>query len=551
MNTHGKSRSVFEQSLPIVAAALGRLCGVKIQFGYSTPATDGETIYMPLMPSIDEDTERQTLGTLCHECGHVRFTDMKAGGRKPTTFEHAIDNALEDVRIEREMGRLYLGAESLFRATHEPQVKSLSTKDLTDDRSLIVLFVLTHAHVKVSGREWMGEFLTKLTVLMHDRFGQELTDALGALALEVKDAKSTEDVMAIRKKMMALFKRYAIQPPKASGTSTDKAQAESGNDATADNQSQTQSGEMTSGTGTPSGEPMFDERVSQLLRRDPVEVFNPLDISGSFKRIKSKPESRMLTFDVTGQRRPAKGDADRGKRRLQLARSDSTVLRLALHGLVQAKAHVGRQIAKSGRRLSFTHLSRLALGDARVFEKRAEKKAPNTAVHVLLDLSGSMGLKGGDLATRASLGLVMALEGIRGVNPGFTVYPGTACGVSDLSSCCVLPHGHKTFELKPDELGGIESWGGTPTVQALTAAGLSLAACKEERKFVILMTDGRVCETACRQLIEELEASGIRTFGIQIGEDRNLSAVIPDAALVNDIGELKEVLFGFAKTILL
>ena len=62
------------------------------------------------------------------------------------------------------------------------------------------------------------------------------------------------------------------------------------------------------------------------------------------------------------------------------------------------------------------------VSDARVFEQRTERQAPNSAVHVLLDMSGSMGLAGGDLAVRSSLGLVLGLEGIGGVNSALTVF---------------------------------------------------------------------------------------------------------------------------------
>lgn len=135
-----KPRSVFEQSLPIVAAALGRLCGVAIEFGGQVPATDGKTIYMPMPETMTEEDELKVLGILCHEAGHVRLTDFGNVGQKLTALERAIDNALEDCRIEMAMSRLYPGAESLFERAHACKVQELAGWKTFDEQTLVPLF---------------------------------------------------------------------------------------------------------------------------------------------------------------------------------------------------------------------------------------------------------------------------------------------------------------------------------------------------------------------------------------------------------------------------
>ena len=47
MTTVSTNASTFSASLPIVAAALGRSCGVTVEFGASVPCTDGKTIRLP------------------------------------------------------------------------------------------------------------------------------------------------------------------------------------------------------------------------------------------------------------------------------------------------------------------------------------------------------------------------------------------------------------------------------------------------------------------------------------------------------------------------
>lgn len=535
-----KPRSVFEQSLPIVAAALGRLCGVAIEFGGQVPATDGKTIYMPMPETMTEEDELKVLGILCHEAGHVRLTDFGNVGQKLTHLERAIDNALEDCRVEMAMSRLYPGAESLFERAHASKVQELVSWETIDEQTLVPLFLLAISEERLLYRKWLTPLTTKLLGHMQRTIGKTVTEKLIALALEVRDAKSTQDVVAIRKRIMRLLKREAVrQESSAKAPASDK-----------DASSETGKTEQSSGLSNGSNE-SSDTALERLLRPTLKPVVNPLDISGTFKRLRTDESVPGLKVDLTGRIRPAPAKEDVGLERLARARKDSVALRLALRGLVQAKARCAKCITDRGRRFSTTHLCRLVVSDARVFEERMERQAPNTAVHVLLDMSGSMGVAGGDLAVRASLGLVLGLEGIRGVNPALSVFPGAACGHAQQVICTVLKHGERLTQVTPGQIGAISSWGGTPIQQALQAAGFALAACREAKKALILITDGRVSVQATAPLIEDLKRVGIRVFGIQIGDINDLNGLPIDSAHISNVVELQQVLFGFAKKLLL
>lgn len=535
-----KPRSVFEQSLPIVAAALGRLCGVAIEFGGQVPATDGKTIYMPMPETMTEEDELKVLGILCHEAGHVRLTDFGNVGQKLTHLERAIDNALEDCRVEMAMSRLYPGAESLFEKAHASKVQELVSWETIDEQTLVPLFLLAISEERLLYRKWLTPLTTKLLGHMQRTIGKTVTEKLIALALEVRDAKSTQDVVAIRKRIMRLLKREAVrQESSAKAPASDK-----------DASSETGKIEQSSGSSNGANE-SSDTALERLLRPTLKPVVNPLDISGSFQRLQADESVPGLKVDLTGRIRPLPAKEDVGLERLARARKDSVALRLALRGLVQAKARCAKCITDRGRRFSTTHLCRLVVSDARVFEQRTERQEPNSAVHVLLDMSGSMGVAGGDLAVRSSLGLVLGLEGIRGVNPALTVFPGAACGHAQQAICTVLKHGERLTQVTPGQIGAISSWGGTPLQQALQAAGFALAACREAKKALILITDGRVSVQATAQLIEDLKRAGIRVFGIQIGDINDLNGLSIDSAHISNVGELQQVLFGFAKKLLL
>lgn len=545
-----KPRSVFEQSLPIVAAALGRLCGVAIEFGGQVPATDGKTIYMPMPETMAVEDELKVLGILCHEAGHVRLTDFGNVGQKLTHLERAIDNALEDCRVEMAMSRLYPGAESLFERAHASKVQELVSWETIDEQTLVPLFLLAISEERLLYRKWLTPLTTKLLGHMQRTFGKTVTEKLIALALEVRDAKSTQDVVAIRKRIMRLLKREAVRQELSQSKTESDDSSEAAPALDKDTSSDNGKTEQSSGSSNGSNE-SSDTALERLLKPTLKPVVNPLDISGNFKRLQADESVPGLKVDLTGRIRPRPAKEDVGLERLARARKDSVALRLALRGLVQAKARCGRRITDRGRRFSTTHLCRLVVSDARVFEQRTERQAPNTAVHVLLDMSGSMGVAGGDLAVRASLGLVLGLEGIRGVNPALSVFPGAACGHAQQAICMVLKHGERLTQVTPGQIGVISSWGGTPLQQALQAAGFALAACREAKKALILITDGRVSVQATTQLIEDLKRAGIRVFGIQIGDINDLNGLSIDSAHISNVGELQQVLFGFAKKLLL
>lgn len=553
MNTHHyakKPLSVFELSLPIVAAALGRLCGIAIEFGSQVPATDGKTIWMPFPKRMTEAEERKTLGILCHEAGHVRLTDFEDIGQKLSPLESAIDNALEDCRIEAAMGRLYPGAESLFKAAHAAKVKEIAKWKKFDEQTLVPLFLLAVSEERLLYRDWLGPLTARLTEHMHRMFGKDLTERITALALEVKDAKSTSDVAAIRRRIMRLFKREASQ--QESSQTKEESGGSSSTTPTNDKDHSSENGktEQPSGPSSETGQ-CSETALERLLKPTKNPVVNPLDISGNFKQLQPDDGVPGLTIDFSGRIRPVPSNEATGVERLKRARQDSVALRLALRGLVQAQARVGHRISDRGRRFSTSHLCRLVVSDARVFREQSDRQAPNAAIHILLDMSGSMGLDGGDLAVRSSLGLVMGLEGIRGVNPALTVFPGAACGHNEQAVCTVLRHGEKLAKVTPGQVGAISSWGGTPLQEALQAGGFALAGCRQAKKALILITDGRVGNKANQKVIDELVSAGIHVLGIQIGDVDDLQNLSIESAHIRNVKDLQGALFSFAKKLLL
>ncbi len=224
---------------------------------------------------------------------------------------------------------------------------------------------------------------------------------------------------------------------------------------------------------------------------------------------------------------------------IESAQSATKVLATRLSGLLQtqtlSRTHTGRRGRVDGNRLH-----RLAAENPRVFKQAAAKQSINTAVHILLDCSGSMD-NCMSLANSACYSVASALHRIRGVNVGVTAFPGEwdyeeRCTVSP-----ILKHGqrmHTRF--------AATAHGSTPMGEALWWICQQMMALKEDRKIILVLTDGY---PDSRQNTEAaLDAAhnlGFETIGIGIGEHGSfISTFIENSRVINDIQELAPAMFG-------
>lgn len=232
--------------------------------------------------------------------------------------------------------------------------------------------------------------------------------------------------------------------------------------------------------------------------------------------------------------------------------SDSGKIRASLQGLVQS-SRCDRSVNKrSGNRIDGRKLSRLIQGDSRVFECRSHKQVPNTAIHLLVDCSGSMnGIYSTDLnrrliqlAIESAMALALALEGISGVNPAVTRFP---FGDSD-DVVPLLKHGQK---VRPNASAfSAVTNGSTPLHAALWYAASSVIATREERKVIMVLTDGQPDdECAAKAVIKRCESSRIELVGVGICFDT--SHLFDQSICINNVSELRSEMFRISRNLLL
>ncbi|WP_256360233.1 VWA domain-containing protein [Methylomonas koyamae] len=240
---------------------------------------------------------------------------------------------------------------------------------------------------------------------------------------------------------------------------------------------------------------------------------------------------------------------------LRKVQSESGKIRAALQGLVQSQTLNRSQHACRGRRMDGKRLHRLSVGETKVFQRQQAKSAPNTAIHLLLDKSESMGYQVTDsqgqpigsrmpIALEATLALALAFEGIPGVNPGVTAFPGR----QDDSVFRLLEHDQRVYARTG--AFSLAATGSTPMTEAIWFGAASLLRCREPRKVLMVMTDGQPNDTlSTLELLQRCRDSGIETVGVGLGLD--VSHLFPVAITINELSELRAQLFELSKAVLL
>lgn len=215
----------------------------------------------------------------------------------------------------------------------------------------------------------------------------------------------------------------------------------------------------------------------------------------------------------------------------------SAGIRQQLYGLVQASQRKADTQSRSGNRIRASRLARVRAGETKVFNKPAEKVMPNTAVHILVDMSGSMGNARNtkadyEIAREAALAISLALESIPGVNPAVSFFgPGVVQSA--------LRHGERVNAKR----FGVNAGGSTPMAEALWYAGFELSKCKEQRKLVICITDGEPDNAgAVLDVLKLYKKSDVETIGIGIGTDL-VKRYFQDSIVIDAAADLRKTLF--------
>lgn len=276
----------------------------------------------------------------------------------------------------------------------------------------------------------------------------------------------------------------------------------------------------------------------------------------------------------------------------QAVAKSTGVLQKDLRRLIAARSQVQRVPGMRRGRLHGPNLHRILSGDDRVFTRREEAQSLNTAISLVVDCSGSMSGAPLKLATEAAyaLGNVLHRLGIQFECLGFTddsscsntrgpsyqkeVAAADAVAKIIRSVPIVMPK-YKTFEERWTQpvqrrFAHVYNGGGhrpgfrmgsTPEGCGMEFAARRLIARKEQRKIMIVMTDGEpggqvynprgmndhwAYKRQSAEMVKAIEAAGVDLIGVGI-QHAGPQGYYTNSIVIDSLEEMPAQLIGLLK----
>ena len=546
----------LKNALPIVAAAYGEKFGVKVLIQGQDAFTDGERIVIPTANPDDPHYQQIAWGYLAHEAAHIRHTNfemVQKASSKP--IRKALLNIIEDVRIENELAKDYPGTRRSISQVIEYMVdtQQMSVPEQLEPASNLQAWLLFRLRCHFLGQKAMTPLYQAVDERVRQLFPAAAMSRLSAMLTAVPSLVSTGEVLKLVDAIVSMLEEES-RPPQ------DESDADGGDDIGQDasnysnNSSDSQTPEADSsamGDAAETGDSDHSDQADNL--RQALEAsaaqFEPDTFAQVAEVLSEQAEGHQ---GVTPLSLPQAEHAMLGDEAiLTLSASESAQIRARLRGMVQSSQDNRNHAKRHGLRVATHRLAASQAGESRLFIQRQPRIAPNAAVHLLVDISGSMGKPIGEgnrkyfhVANEAALALAMALEGIPGVVPAVSYFP----GIHQEVSIALLPkqsvrHRAACFDQKPR--------GCTPMAQAMWFAANSLLAQKQKRKLMIVLTDGDPDDwAATHDIVDRCRRSGFELLGIGI-QTRSVEKFFPQSIVINDVKDLKRELFEVTQQLLI
>ena len=524
--------------LPLLASVLGDQYGVQVRIGGSEACTNGKVIQLPSLP-MDCEPELLALARsfVDHESGHIRHTDfvvLKAANLDPVTFN--LFNCLEDWRIEKKLSAIFPGCrQNLNWLIRRFFVEEAQPRAGGDPPALAVLdYVLLTVRVWDVEEVNISRMAAAEVLRLHF---PGLREVLDAILLKVYiHCPDTAAAIAYARQLAQSIRQWEPQQQekktRRNGADHTDSTSQGDQDISSDCASQTQ-------------QPIFPSKakaqLTALFHAEAQDLPQNLGELLSTALVLCQAESAVenITVAVEGFRQSSALPEGHKLQALQA----SIALRTRLQGLLQARTQKRCRIGRRGA-LHPGSLHRLQTGNPRIFRREAEQTGLNTAVHILLDVSGSMSGAPIVLARQACFAVAKALENIKGVNPAVTAFPAMA---STSSVFPIMRHGQKV----PDSFD-INASGGTPLAAALWWVMQTMLFLREQRKIILIITDGVPDSThAATHVVGVAQKLGFEVYGLGI-RDEHISHLLPQTSrVINDLPDLAPTMFDMLQDALL
>lgn len=555
-------------TLAMVAKAVSLNYNVDVDISGSNAMTyqkqdpyTGKTSYsisIPTVDVLDKQHMRMVRGYLDHEAGHVRFTDftLLESLRDDPEYVMSFVNIAEDIFVEREMGKRYVGCEKNLRwlskhlfTENYSKPNLVQLRKLRNDLELhfqmfvtyTMNYILYYMRAKLVAElspfisseqqavECLAPGLTKnLVPIMekwfpilastHDscQFGREMYEAIKQYIKRPYAGHDPADSHSFKKSIQDKVKNYANTPKQIAEEMKDMLEeaAEFSFRKCADGWQQSSYTDIGKSAGIEL-RAMHDKFI------------------GMFE---GKSNRTFIAHSVPPLSLFAKGDQMPPKF-VTKAMSITAQLDAQLSGLMQSIV-LNRGGHTSRGKLDPRKVYRLNVNNPRVFYRKEERLKFNAQVVILADCSGSMQEQREEMASISTYALARSLRKIPGIRTDVYYYSAVtferALSQSDHIS----------------RFSRMQASGGTPTGSAVENALSFFNYWDDSRKIILLVTDGEAQDMEyLRYVLQVAARNNVEVFGVGIdcGAIEEVSEQIKDCKVIKHIRELPAAMFAMLR----
>ncbi len=589
--------SQFMYEMSQTSAVMGRMEGIDVVFEGDQACTDGKRIVLPTMDmsaTLTGEQIRVMRGFVDHEAGHIRHSDMpvimdfysRCQNNNKKSLQD-IHNCLEDVWMEHKVVDEYPGSHKNLKEVAE-QIKRKEYKSFEENGNLDLL---KETNVYSVGLTIKGNN----PLFLDEREDSHTRKVLGALSPKMREwgekwveevlkCENSSEVITLAK---SVYKMLEEDPDAIENQSPEDFDPESGEDMEVGPPGEDQGKDQGKGEGQGEGEGGMES--NRVLPDDylpePSDAVNASagdgcggGIGGSEGPLKGGYRVLSTKDDIVYKR----GMNTRGHEDTKIVNivnnTDSTLYtqlrtQLSSHVAVMKSKLTRALIAQQQRdydfgrevgRLDTKRLVSAYKGSRSVYKVRKDRAEMDTAVTVLVDLSGSMGGRKVKVARDSALALSECLEGsgisfkVVGFSNNSLINGVKKVGMfhrNERLDTVVFKDYNSSLNTSKGAIARIDdAVGGNNTdYDFIQNELLGLSQRPESRKVLFVLSDGHPSSYSdastsehvkhCKKAVEEGERKGIECVGIGIC-DRAVEKIYGKSVVVNDVSELSSKVFN-------
>ena len=572
-------------TIQIRLAMMANDFGLRTTWGnYPTAGTTQGVVLMPFFDAGDPVQAAAAMGFGMHEGAHHRYgsdfakyeESLKTKGKVHRWFL----NCFDDGRIDRMALLEYPGLRSEYEAIEQLFIsKGMRQVPGTNTPAINVLedYLAHYIGCELLNYKPLTPVWEQTRELARQRFPDalltrlEIISEMGVITADFNDCWDSADLVldAIRDSLEDLKAQQSDHEPAADAASQSDADADGQpgadaagqSDADADGQpgaagqsdvdADDQPGADAAGQSDAAGRPSADNVVRS---KQIQELEACLEATGSGSTdVEVRDKGKMLAslieadsrFELDTPLRPRLDAINTTIGRsvtLPKVLTASRPITQALMELVETETNCAPGLSRRGKRFVTSRFNRFKQGDLRVYRSKAKNLGIDSAIMLMLDLSGSMNCQQ-EVAKNACLALALAVQQIDGAVIGIQSF-----GDRNVD---LLRFGEDPATTST-RLDLTCAGGGTPMREGLSNVFLALMPEQAERKSLIVITDGEP-DVDCVDTFNMVRQYGIDVFGIFIGQYASGKAAMDyyfkpgNWIAVDNILGLKRELFKLAK----